>query len=500
MNQWSLSTKLTLRAALVGTLPAVVLCLAILQNTLALQELSNDKDKQVFALINKAKSGYLQSFAAEERWLDELVAHHTTSLAVTSDAQRAFYIRDLVEKNPRVYEATFSINNKVHHHSILQPQSTVDIVRVTSPASQTPHTIAATLTLAVSSNSANRQTYDQMVATHSSATTDLSLVESNTRLLLLLAALLMVVCFVLFLRFAKETTYRIQKVSQSIQSVANGDLSIRTVQQGDDELSHVSRSFNQMIHRMQYDRREISYLQRIGAWQDVARKLAHEIKNPLTPIRLAVEQCVSSYATNRTDPNTSERFESQLNSTAEIVTEEIENLERLVDTFRTLGQLPQVEAKPLQLDALVTELANQTNWKELITVVPPPHPLLVNGDRLLLRRVLTNLIENAKEAGQEASKQGAVTISWAIDAKTNEVVLLVEDEGKGVPYRQRSSIFEPYATTKQDGTGLGLAISKKFILEHRGMLILSPKPSSLGGACFEVRLPLANPIVEVTDN
>src|SRR5262249_21760530 len=151
----------------------------------------------------------------------------------------------------------------------------------------------------------------------------------------------------------------------------------------------------------------LEYLQRMGVWQDVARRLAHEIKNPLTPIQLAVQQCVSSYKGD--DP----RFKQLLVDAGEIVEEEIAGLRRLVDTFRTLGALPKVEKAPIALDELIGELKPDPTVAAHLTLQPPAAPVTVRADKLLLKRVLANLIENAIQAGEEAGTTGTVVIGWA---------------------------------------------------------------------------------------
>src|SRR4029079_17703071 len=127
---------------------------------------------------------------------------------------------------------------------------------------------------------------------------------------------------------------------------------------------------------------------RMGVWQDVARRLAHEIKNPLTPIQLAVQQCVSSYKGDDA------RFAKLLLDTGEIVEEEIEGLRRLVDTFRTLGALPKVEKAPILLGELIEELRLDPQMTNRLELAPPTLPVTVRADKLLLKRVLVNLVEN----------------------------------------------------------------------------------------------------------
>jgi two-component system nitrogen regulation sensor histidine kinase NtrY len=238
-----------------------------------------------------------------------------------------------------------------------------------------------------------------------------------------------------------------------------------------------------MLDDLDRQRREIEYLQRIGAWQDVARSLAHEIKNPLTPIQLAVQQCVSSYGGG--DP----RFARLLADTGEIVEEEIAGLRRLVDTFRTLGQLPRVEARPVPLREIVEDLRLDPAFAERLRV-DGPEDVTVRADKLLLKRVLANLVENAVHAGKEAGRAGDVAVAWKVAPDRRSVAITVDDQGKGVSAEERDRIFEPYVTTKATGTGLGLAIAKKIALEHGGALEVAPAAAPTGGARFVVTLPL----------
>jgi nitrogen fixation/metabolism regulation signal transduction histidine kinase len=250
-------------------------------------------------------------------------------------------------------------------------------------------------------------------------------------------------------------------------------------------MAELGSAFNTMLDDLEHTRGQVEYLQRIGAWQDVARRLAHEIKNPLTPIQLAVQQTVSSYKGD------DERFKRLLNDTREIVEEEIEGLRRLVDTFRTLGQLPKVEKAPIALAELVEELRLDPTFAAKLEVKAPAEPVTVRADKLLLKRVLANLVENGIHAGQEAGTEGKVVVAWR--AERDVVAITVDDQGKGVAEESRDKIFEPYVTTKATGTGLGLAIARKIALEHGGELALSTNRAPTGGARFVVSLPLRGP-------
>ncbi|MCG8420057.1 MAG: ATP-binding protein [Proteobacteria bacterium] len=290
---------------------------------------------------------------------------------------------------------------------------------------------------------------------------------------------------------ARRFTRRIYALVSGTRQVAGGDLQSRVELKGRDELAELARAFNRMVHDLDHDRVQIAYLQRVSAWQDVARKLAHEIKNPLTPIQLAVQQCVSSY------PGDDQRYRRLLGDTEEIVTEEISSLRRLVDAFRMLGQLPRVEARPLDLADVVDDLTRDPSLLEYLEIHAPPDRVMIRGDRMLLRRVLTNLVENGIQAGTDADRDGKVAVRWS--ARGDRVVLTVDDEGPGVAGAERDKIFEPYVTHKAQGTGLGLTISKKVILEHNGTLELSPDPAPEGGARFLVTLPLATEETAGTD-
>jgi two-component system, NtrC family, nitrogen regulation sensor histidine kinase NtrY len=250
-------------------------------------------------------------------------------------------------------------------------------------------------------------------------------------------------------------------------------------------MAELGSALNTMLDDLEHARGQVEYLQRIGAWQDVARRLAHEIKNPLTPIQLAVQQTVSSYKGDDV------RFKKLLTDTREIVEEEIEGLRRLVDTFRTLGQLPKVEKAPIELTELVEELKLDPTYAQKLELHPPEAPVTVRADKLLLKRVLANLVENGVHAGAEAGSDGKVVVTWR--AERDSVTITVDDQGKGVDDANRDKIFEPYVTTKATGTGLGLAIARKIAIEHGGELSLAPGRAPTGGARFIVSLPLRGP-------
>jgi two-component system, NtrC family, nitrogen regulation sensor histidine kinase NtrY len=268
------------------------------------------------------------------------------------------------------------------------------------------------------------------------------------------------------LLLGRRLSRRVSALGAATRAVGQGDLSARVTVEGRDELADLGRAFNQMVVELAESRDRISYLQKIGAWQEVARRLAHEIKNPLTPIQLAMQQLQSSW------PGGDEKFARALQASSEIVTEEIAGLRRLVDEFSAFAKLPAVQASPVDAAALIDDFLR--SYSDLrVEFAPPAEPVLLVADRMLVKRALYNLVANAREAGAKS-----------IRISVENGALVVDDDGPGVP--PELALFDPYVTTKEHGTGLGLAIVRKIALEHGGDVTCGKSPQ--GGARFTLTL------------
>jgi nitrogen fixation/metabolism regulation signal transduction histidine kinase len=226
--------------------------------------------------------------------------------------------------------------------------------------------------------------------------------------------------------------------------------------------------------------------QRATAWAEVARRLAHEIKNPLTPIQLSAERLEMKLADRlpRDDAETLRR------STQTIVSQ-VAALKSMVDSFRDYARLPAPAPGRLDLNALVGEvLALYENSivpiaKRLDPGLPP-----VWADAAQIRQVIHNLVQNAQDALESSRASGkAPAIEVRTELAGDNVRLAVTDNGTGFPEEMMARIFEPYVSTKPRGTGLGLAIVKKIVDEHRGSVAIENRPAS--GASVSVLLPLA---------
>ncbi|HVU52152.1 MAG TPA: ATP-binding protein [Polyangia bacterium] len=290
---------------------------------------------------------------------------------------------------------------------------------------------------------------------------------------------------------ARRATGRVATLREAAQRVGEGDLSVRVRPRGKDELDELGRAFDRMVAELAEARPRLDYLQKVSAWQEVARRLAHEIKNPLTPIQLAVQELASKYRGG------DERFEKLLATAQEILAEEIGTIRRLVDDFSAFAKLPKVEPRALDLGQVVDDFVRaHPEWQPFLRFTPPPRPVAAQCDRMLIRRVLANLVENAVQAAQGASREPVVELSIASDAERGTATLVVDDNGPGVPAGERERVFDPYVTTKEHGTGLGLAIVRKIVLDHGGDVLVSAAP--LGGARLSVTLPATNREADVS--
>jgi nitrogen fixation/metabolism regulation signal transduction histidine kinase len=222
--------------------------------------------------------------------------------------------------------------------------------------------------------------------------------------------------------------------------------------------------------------------QRSAAWGEVARRLAHEIKNPLTPIQLSAERLQFKLAGKLANGDA-----DMLARGTQMIINQVQAMKRMVDDFRDYARLPTPDVVPLDLNELIGEVlglyesSSATISLELAVDLPP-----ILGDATQLRQVIHNLLRNAEDA---LEGDGSGRISIATRANSRHAELLITDNGPGFPAEILPRIFEPYVTTKAKGTGLGMPIVKKIVDEHQGTIEISNAPE--GGARICIRLPLA---------
>ncbi len=290
----------------------------------------------------------------------------------------------------------------------------------------------------------------------------------------------------------RPVTSRIDRLVAATRPVADGDLTVRVPVEGPGEVAELAQAFNRMLEQLDKSRARIEFLKRVGQWQTVARRLAHEIKNPLTPIQLAVEECCQRY---RGDD---EAFRGLLATTRDIVSEEVASLRRLVGEFAAFARLPRANLRKGDLGELLSEYWPRLERDELpdvegrpvvleLDVAPDAMPIML--DRTMLHRVLVNLMANAKQATAEHAADGEGHVRVRARRDGAWCTIEVEDDGPGIPNVLKAAVFDPYVTTKKNGTGLGLSIAQKVVLDHGGTIDVEDAPG--GGARFWVRLPVA---------
>lgn len=241
---------------------------------------------------------------------------------------------------------------------------------------------------------------------------------------------------------------------------------------------------------------ELQSAQRSAAWANVARRIAHEIKNPLTPIQLSAERLKRKYL--KTIENDPETFAM----CTDTIIRQVDDMRQMVDEFSSFARMPRPVLKPENLWELCGEILflekNRTSAIDYQFHMPEEQMTLL-CDRQQFNRLLTNLIKNAAEGiygkydldPEDPLPEGVDApighIALSVLEEDNEIVIRIEDDGKGFPEEERERLTDPYVTTRTKGTGLGLAISKKIMEEHQGKLALKDKDG--GGAIVELRFP-----------
>jgi two-component system nitrogen regulation sensor histidine kinase NtrY len=218
---------------------------------------------------------------------------------------------------------------------------------------------------------------------------------------------------------------------------------------------------------------ELLSAQRKAAWADIARRIAHEIKNPLTPIQLSAERLRRNYLKEiKKDPET-------FRICTDTIIRHVEDIGRMVDEFSSFARMPAPVLKPEDLTAIVERavfLERTAHSGIAFTTRFGARPITVRCDGRLAGQALINIVKNAVEAIEArildsgASPPGQIAV--AVEEMPGKVVVTVEDNGKGLPRRSRERLTEPYVTTRAKGTGLGLAIVKKIMEDHQGELLL----------------------------
>lgn len=292
-------------------------------------------------------------------------------------------------------------------------------------------------------------------------------------------ALVVVLVIGLGVALAYTLSKPLRDLSNAARSVGKGDLDIVLTAQSADEVGDLIRSFNTMTSELKASRSRLAHAERELAWKEMAKQVAHEIKNPLTPIKLSIQHLVQAYKQGAAD------YGDILQRVSQTVIEQIEVLTRIASEFSNFARMPERRFERVDLARLLTESINL--FKEVKDVVFRTNlsetPMFVIADKDELRRVFINLIRNSVQAMESG---GTIGVDLTGDYRT--CTIRIADTGSGIPENLREKVFQPNFSTKTDGTGLGLAIAQKVIEDLNGTISLQ---SAIGqGTIIEMNIPL----------
>ncbi len=280
---------------------------------------------------------------------------------------------------------------------------------------------------------------------------------------------------------AARVTRPVEELAHAAREIAGGNWSAHVQSASHDEIGQLAASFNHMTRDLLDQRERLVQAERVAAWRELARRLAHELKNPLFPLQLTVENLL------RAREHGEQQFNETFNETASTLLAEISNLKTIIGRFSDFSKMPQPQFQVVRLSELVQEALKlhqaQLSQANIMYQFQPSPEEPIAADADLLHRALSNLVINAIEAMPDG---GTLTLRTRQDS--NSARIEVSDTGKGLTQEECERLFTPYYTSKVHGTGLGLAIVQSIVSDHGGRISVSSKPGR--GTTFIIDLPI----------
>ncbi|MGA9508802.1 MAG: ATP-binding protein [Candidatus Sulfotelmatobacter sp.] len=282
---------------------------------------------------------------------------------------------------------------------------------------------------------------------------------------------------------AARVTKPVERLAHAAREVAAGKWDVRVEVSGSDELGQLADSFNRMTTELLAQKERLVQAERVAAWRELARRLAHELKNPLFPLQLTMENLV------RARQQSPEQFEEVFRESSRTLLAEIANLKGIISRFSEFSKMPQPQLRPVQVNDVVRGVmqlfqaqleAGHAKIKSDMQLDPRMKPVLADAE--LLHRVISNLVLNAVEAMPQGGK-----LTLRTQQEAGKVQIEVADTGPGMTADERERIFTPYYTSKTQGTGLGLAIVQSVVSDHGGRVWVRGEPGQ--GTTFVIELP-----------
>jgi nitrogen fixation/metabolism regulation signal transduction histidine kinase len=272
---------------------------------------------------------------------------------------------------------------------------------------------------------------------------------------------------------ANRISAPIRRLTKATDAVANGDLNVQLEGNEKGEIKELFDRFNMMTGELQKNQVELAELERENAWKEMAKQVAHEIKNPLTPMKLAVQQLVTSYREKK-------NFELLFEKITTTILNQIDTLSLIASEFSSFARMPNYNLEKIDLIPIVNDVINLfVDERVLITLETNSESLIIDADRSNLRRMFINLVRNSIQAN-------AVSINIKITETDGQAEILFQDDGTGIPKTVRHKIFELNFTTKEKGMGIGLKLAKRFLEGINGNISLE---DSEKGTIFKIIMP-----------
>ncbi len=299
---------------------------------------------------------------------------------------------------------------------------------------------------------------------------------------------ILLLSFLLSFLLSEEIIRPIVDLEEATKRVSEGDFSYRILSGTHDELSVLVSSFNKMVSELGGSRKKLIQAEKISAWKEIAQRLAHEIKNPLTPIKLSAQRMLKKYNEKP------EEFNEVLNQSVSAIITEVDNLNKLLIEFREFTKLPDPFPENVNFKELIEEvLLIYKNLSVNIDFECRHHSIeiSINVDKNQIKQVFANLLKNSIHAIKD---EGKIIISTNVIDKSGLLYLRIQisDTGCGMNDEVQQKLFDPYFTTKRDGSGLGLAIVERIIFDHNGSIWFETKLGS--GTSFFIDLPFKEPV------
>jgi signal transduction histidine kinase len=285
-----------------------------------------------------------------------------------------------------------------------------------------------------------------------------------------------------------RVTHPIEKLAAGARDVAAGHWEARVAVHSRDEIGQLADAFNDMTRQLAEQRERLVQTERVAAWRELARRLAHELKNPLFPLQLTVENL------QRAREQSSEQFDEIFFESTATLRAELESLKTIVSRFSDFAKMPPPEFEPVDLNESVRSVVKLFEPQFSTVGRPPITPELYldenlarpHADAILLRKALENLVLNSLDAMPAGG-----TLTVRTSQHNGSVRLDVTDTGAGLTPEECARLFTPYYTSKQHGTGLGLAIVQSVVSDHGGKIAVESAPGA--GATFRIELPIEHP-------